>query len=83
MRIDETSASHSAADIEVLSRDMRLGLVVDSLEQLQELLQLLALFLPQKTHSVLSVTAMRFIEPTLTTRCKISEFHPLHYIFIL
>mmetsp|Transcript_23797 Transcript_23797/g.32733 ORF Transcript_23797/g.32733 Transcript_23797/m.32733 type:complete len:946 (+) Transcript_23797:23-2860(+) len=65
---DDTIGAQSAADIEVLSRDMRLGLVVDSLEQLQELLQLLALFLPQKTHSVLSVTAMRFIEPTLTTR---------------
>lgn len=65
---DDANAPHSAADIEVLSRDMRLGLVVDSLGQLQELLQLLALFLPQKTHSVLSVTAIRFIEPTLTTR---------------
>eukprot|EP01034_Spumella_vulgaris_P021429 gene21429-27459_t len=55
-------------DVAKMSKESRVGLVVDCMDQLQGLINVLACFVAHSIDSELSVSAMHFIEPTHTTK---------------
>eukprot|EP01034_Spumella_vulgaris_P021266 gene21266-27289_t len=74
-RGDETASINMNFDTSCVSKDTRLGLIVDKVEYMQALIKVLACFLPFDVNSGLAVTVMHFIEPTNT---KQDEFLALN-----
>ena len=64
------STSNNAMNVDVIinATNLRLAVVIDSLENLPDSIKFLSKVIPHTLDSKLSVTALRFIEPTLSRR---------------
>ena len=69
-----TSPDSIEPSVAVEMKHSRVAVVVDSLHHMQNLVDVLAYFMPYTTDSELAVTALRFVEPTLSQQ---DEFLPL------
>ncbi len=66
--VPRTAVNERAERIEFSAMTKRLGVIVESLPQMQSAVNLLFYFIPHTIGSEFAVTAMHFIEPTKTTR---------------
>eukprot|EP01038_Epipyxis_sp_PR26KG_P007886 gene7886-10702_t len=68
---DEEALHQPYPEFSNLSKSLSLVMTIDTLQQLEGMIKLLRFFVPQTESSALSVTAIKFIEPT---NSKMDEF---------